>query len=316
MMRLPAVVLMILLQAGAVGMSAAEELWRPARNLDTAEIQVLPVQGDVYMLVGVGGNVTLQVGHQGALLVDTQFAAGAAGIASIIGKLTTGPVRYVINTHVHNDHIGGNEALIDISADQIGFHGNALIAHENVMFRASERGSGIAEDAWPSAAYFVSPHDIFFNGEAVRIYHQPAAHTDGDSIVFFRRSDVVSTGDIFTPGSYPVIDVERGGNVAGIIEGLNFILHLTIPEDRQEGGTAVVPGHGRLSDEADVVEYRDMVVIIHDRVQNLLDQGMNLKQIQAARPSLDYDTEYGTDNGNWTPDMFIEAIYQSLVADP
>jgi glyoxylase-like metal-dependent hydrolase (beta-lactamase superfamily II) len=174
--------------------------------------------------------------------------------------------------------------------------------------------SEIAEDAWPSVAYFVSPYDLFFNGEAIQVFHEPAAHTDGDSIVFFRRSDVVSTGDIFTPDRYPVIDLERGGNVAGIIAGLNHILQLTIPEHTQEGGTVVVPGHGRLSDEADVVEYRDMIVIIRDRVQDLVDQGLGLKEIQAARPSLDYDTQYGTDSGSWTTAMFIEAVYQSLVA--
>ncbi|MCZ0953863.1 MAG: hypothetical protein OXJ56_14940, partial [Rhodospirillaceae bacterium] len=131
-------------------------------------------------------------------------------------------------------------------------------------------------------------------------------------LVFFRRSDVVSTGGIFTPESYPVIDLARGGSVQGVIDALNRIIRIAVPEDKQEGGTKVIPGHGRLCEEADVVEYRDMVTIIRDRVQALINDGMSLEEIQAARPSLDYDTEYGSDTGAWTTEMFVEAVYRSL----
>jgi glyoxylase-like metal-dependent hydrolase (beta-lactamase superfamily II) len=296
-------------------LTQAQQSWHPNPHLDTKNIQVLHAQGKVYVLIGKGGNITLQAGEAGATLVDTQYAEGVDEVMSVINKLTKGPVRYVINTHIHDDHIGGNEELIDISAEQINNFSNAIVAHENLFYRATEIDSGINEDAWPSATYFISPFDIFFNGEAIQVYHQPAAHTDGDSIVFFRRSDVVSAGDIFTPDRYPVIDLEQGGNVSGIIAGLNMILKITIPADRQEGGTVVIPGHGRLSDEADVVEYRDMVVIIRDRIQAMIDDGKDLKQIQAARPSLDYDTQYGTVNGNWTASDFVEAVYHSLRAD-
>jgi glyoxylase-like metal-dependent hydrolase (beta-lactamase superfamily II) len=146
------------------------------------------------------------------------------------------------------------------------------------------------------------------------MYHIPAAHSDGDSIVYFRRSDVVATGDIYRTDSYPVIDLEKGGNVQGIIDGLNLVLDLAVPEHHEEGGTFVVPGHGRISDEFDVLEYRDMVTIIRDRVQAMISKGMTLDQVKAARPTLDYDSRYGATTGNWTTDMFVETVYRSLTA--
>ena len=170
----------------------------------------------------------------------------------------------------------------------------------------------LSPEGWPTAAYFTPHRDIHFNGEPVEILHQPAAHTDGDSLVFFRRSDVVVAGDIFTPERYPVIDLARGGSVQGVIDALNRIIRIAVPEDKQEGGTKVIPGHGRLCEEADVVEYRDMVTIIRDRVQTLIDDGLSLEEVQAARPSLDYDTEYGSDTGFWTTAMFVGAVYRSL----
>ncbi|MGH9147504.1 MAG: hypothetical protein ACRD1Q_12395, partial [Vicinamibacterales bacterium] len=151
---------------------------------------------------------------------------------------------------------------------------------------------------------------MYLNGEGIQVIHQPAAHTDGDSVVFFRRSDVVSAGDVFTPDRYPVIDLDRGGRVEGIIAALNRVLAITVPENFQERGTYVIPGHGRLSDEADVVEYRDMVVIIRDRVQNLIKKGSTLEQVKAAKPSRDYDGEYGAAGA----DRFVEAVYHSLAA--
>jgi glyoxylase-like metal-dependent hydrolase (beta-lactamase superfamily II) len=195
------------------------------------------------------------------------------------------------------------------------------MAHENVLRRLQEGGSGT-----PSAelrinaavtlpvtiTYFTPTHDFFFNDEGVVLHHVPGAHTDGDSIVYFRRSDVIVTGDVFTPELYPVIDLQHGGSVNGVIAALNKILEITIPARYQEGGTYVIPGHGRLSDEADVVEYRDMVTIIRDRVQTMIAKKMTLQQVKAARPSRDYDTEYGAMTGFWTSEMFVEAVYRSL----
>ena len=152
----------------------------------------------------------------------------------------------------------------------------------------------------------------FFNGEGVKVYHQPAAHTDGDSIVFFRYSDVISAGDIYSTTSYPVVDIDRGGNIQGVLDGLNRILDLAVPEFRSQGGTLVIPGHGRLSDTGDVANYRNMVAIIRDRVQDMIRKGMTLEQVKAARPTMDYDGLYGSDSGPWTTAMFVEAVYRSL----
>ena len=283
-----------------------------------AEVHVLPVQGNVYMLVGPRGNATLQVGYDGVLLVDTLLAELAPRIAGRVHELIDSPVRYVIvNTHVHPDHTGGNRALANMGNEQTGVR-TEIIAHENVLLRMTAAPdeslpeTRLSPEGWPTEAYFTPHRDIHFNGEPIEVLHQPSAHTDGDSLVFFRRSDVVSTGDIFTPGRYPVIDLARGGSVQGVIDALNRIIRIAVPEDKQEGGTKVIPGHGRLCEEADVVEYRDMVTIVRDRVQALIDVGMSLEEVQAARPSLDYDTEYGSDSGVWTTEMFVEAVYRSL----
>lgn len=288
------------------------------QSSDGAEVHVLPVQGNVYMLVGPRGNATLQVGYDGVLLVDSLLAELAPNISGRIHELIDSPVRYlIVNTHVHSDHTGGNQALANLGQEETGVR-TEIIAHENVLIRMTAAPdeslpeTQISPEGWPTEAYFTPLRDIHFNGEPIEILHQPAAHTDGDSLVFFRRSDVVSTGDIFTPERYPVIDLARGGSVQGVIDALNRIIRIAVPEDKQEGGTKVIPGHGRLCEEADVVEYRDMVTIIRDRVQALIDDGMSLEDVVAARPSRDYDTEYGSDAGVWTTEMFVEAVYRSL----
>jgi glyoxylase-like metal-dependent hydrolase (beta-lactamase superfamily II) len=280
----------------------------------------VPVQGNVYMLGGAGANITVQIGTQGILLVDTPPAEMVPQVLAEIRKLSDKPVRSIINTSIDPDHIGGN-ALLAGTTPARGPGGvpfpfgapnrTAIIAHENVFNAMSRPTSGqpaVPEAAWPTSTYFLASMDLHSNGEPIVISHQPAAHTDGDSIVFFRRSDVVSTGDVFTPDRYPVIDLQRGGRVEGIIAALNRILEITVPENFQEGGTYVIPGHGRLSEEAEVVEYRDMVVIVRDRVQDMIKKGSTLEQVKAARPSRDYDGEYGADGA----DRFVEAIYRSL----
>ena len=275
-------------------------------NPGNAEVHVLPVQGSVYMLVGAGGNITLQVGNDGVLVVDTGLATMAPKVLAAIRKLSDKPIVWIVNTHVHADHTGGNEALAKAGSGGPGGRPR-IVAQENVLNRMSAPPSGIPEAAWPNDEYSTPFKDFSFNAEAVVVYHVPAAHTDGDSIVFFRRSDVVSTGDVFTPGRYPGIDLERGGSVQGTIDALNRILEITVPVKYQEGGTYVIPGHGRLCEEADVVEYRDMLTIVRDRVQDSIKKGMTLEQVKAAKPSMDYDTEYGGDR-----DRFIEAVYKSL----
>jgi glyoxylase-like metal-dependent hydrolase (beta-lactamase superfamily II) len=187
-----------------------------------------------------------------------------------------------------------------------------VLAHENVLKRMSAPGSKPAAGLWPSDTYFPEEKDLFFNKEPIFIYHDKAAHTDGDSIVLFRRSDVIMAGDIFDMKGYPVIDRASGGSVHGIINGLNRLLDLAVPEHEQEGGTYVIPGHGRVCDEADVLEYRDMVTIIKERIEDMVKRGLTLDQVKAARPTLDYDLHYGATTGPWTTAMFVEAIYQDL----
>jgi cyclase len=279
-------------------------------NLEKVEIETIPVQGNVYMLVGAGGNITVQAGNDGLLLVDTEYEQLAPKIVAALRKLSSKPIFWMINTHIDADHIGGNEALPRL-ANAATRQAVRIIAHENVLNRMSAAPRGaepiVADKLWPNDEYYLPQKDFSFNGEAVVVYHMPAAHTDGDSIVFFRSSNVLSVGDIFTPGRYPVIDLQNGGSVQGLINALNRILQITVPLKYQEGGTYVVPGHGRICDEADVVEYRDMVTIIRDRVQDLIKKGMSLEQVKAARPTRDYDTEYGGPN-----DAFLETVYRSL----
>ncbi|HTW63243.1 MAG TPA: MBL fold metallo-hydrolase [Bryobacteraceae bacterium] len=299
----------------------------PRPNPENAELHILPVQGNVYMLVGAGGNITVQVGSMGVLVVDTGLAQYSDKVLAAIRTLSTKPIHYVINTHVHPDHVGGNQALAKAGGGSarevtlINTPGETaalsvqIIAHQNVFDRMSVPPAGqkpYPEDAWPTDTYLGTEKELFFNGEAVQMFHPKAAHTDGDTIAFFRRSDVVSAGDIFVTNGYPVIDLKNGGSLQGEIDGLNQILDLAIPAHHEEGGTYIIPGHGRLCDEFDVVEYRDMVTIVRDRIQAMIKKGMTLDQIKATRPTLDWDPRYNTPGAFWTADMFVEAAYQSL----
>lgn len=291
-----------------------------AQPSTTARIAVWHVQGNVHMLVGAGPNITLQIGKDGVLLVDTPPAAMVPQVLAEIRKLSEKPIRYILNTSADAEHIAGNSALALPAGARgtggapfgaLGLTRPAIVAHENVLNRLSSSAQGQTPTpaaALPTTEYFLPSMDFSFNGEPVVLEHQAAAHTDGDSLVFFRRSDVVSTGDLFTPDRYPVIDVQRGGSVKGLIASLNRILAIAVPESFQEGGTYVIPGHGRVSEEIDVAEYRDMVVIVRDRVQDLMKKGMTLDQIKAAKPSSDYDGEYGAAGAS----AFIESIYRSL----
>jgi cyclase len=288
----------------------------------TGELAVWHVRDGIYMVVGAGGNTTVQVGDDGVLVVDTKLATASDALLATIREISDKPIRYVVNTHWHSDHVGSNEAVAKAGSTIAGGNvsgaitdageGAAVIAHENVLVRMSGQETPPPFEAWPTVTLFMPQKDIYFNGEAVEILHQPAAHTDGDSVVFFRRSDVVSTGDVFTTTGYPVIRPEDGGGIDGVIAALNRILEITVPEEKQEGGTLVIPGHGRLCDEADVVEYRDMVTIIRDRIKSMVDMGMTLRQVQAAKPTADYDGRYGATSGRWTTEQFVAAAYDSL----
>jgi len=306
----------------AVPVLAAVLAAQPAPG--SGEVHIQKVQGNLYMLVGAGGNITVSVGNDGVLLVDTGLANMSDKVVAAIRTLSDKPIHYIINTHVHPDHVGGNEAIAKLGTTIVGGNvtgdiadagkGAAVIAHQAILDRmstASGSQPAFPSGAWPTDTY-MDEKDMFFNGEGIQILHEPAAHTDGDSFVFFRRSDVVATGDIFTPGRYPIIDLARGGSVQGILAALNRLIDLTIPAEKVEGGTYVIPGHGRLCDQADVVYYQEMLTILRDRFQAMIKKGMTLEQVKAAKPTRDYDPVYGATTGFWTTDMFVEAMYKSL----
>ncbi len=346
----------------AVMLAATVSAGQQNQNRADGEIHVLPVQGNIYMLIGAGSNIALSVGIDGALFVDTgreemtdkvlatarTLAAAltstaypprpcvgvgcAAGPGSgsytqwgwsspAINQLISSPnppvsIRYIINTSFDADHTGGNVKISAAGRTLTGGNvsrgvggsgeGAEMWAHETVLNRMTEKMTD--ERGWPTGTYYTPKYKMngFFNGEGIELIHAPAAHTDGDTIVYFRYSDVISAGDIFSTSGYPPIDLDSGGSIQGIIDGLNKILDIAIPQFRAQGGTYIIPGHGRLSDYGDVANYRNMVVKIRDRIQDNIKSGMTLQQVKAARPTLDFDGRYGS------PDTFIEAVYRSL----
>jgi glyoxylase-like metal-dependent hydrolase (beta-lactamase superfamily II) len=282
------------------------------------QIRLMPVQGNVYMLVGAGANIAVQIGDEGVLVVDTGGPGMSDAVLAAIRQVTEKPIRLLVDTSVDGDHTGGNEEIARVgkwlggnAPGNFGLTvtGARVVAHERALARMSApTGKQPARPfaAWPTETFFTADKELFFNNEAIQLLHEPAAHTDGDIVVFFRRSDVVAAGDVFITTGYPVVDRSRGGGIQGLIDGLNRIIDITIPKDKEEGGTYVIPGHGRLADEADVVEYRDMVTIVRDRIKDLIRRGQTLEQVKTARPTLDYDGRYGS------PDPFIEAVYRDL----
>jgi cyclase len=272
----------------------------------------------------------VQVGDKIVIVVDSGNADRSKEIVAAIQSVTDKHIMFIIDTSMDEDHTAGNENLSKAgwvlpnaalgplqTAGDIGLTlpaGASIVAHLNVLTRMSESdktGKPIPSGDWPTDPYDTDEWKLY-NGEGVVMYHPASAHTDGDSLVYFRKSDVVAAGDILNMTSYPVIDLARGGSINGEIDALNQLIELLIPVENEEGGTYVIPGHGRICDRNDVVNYRDMVTIIRDRVQAAMQDGKALDRIQAAKLTLDYDGLYGSTTGPWTTAMFIEAIYKDL----
>lgn len=341
---------MVLLMAACIAITGLAGLAYAAQSQAGGEVEVLHIRGPIYMIVAGGVNITASIGPDGVLLVDTgpkemakEVLAAVRGIQRRLAISSTSPpvggaetrsaarvlfdpppmvelrpIRYILNTNGHPDHTGGNAQLAivprEISAQDPSEIATHVYAHENVLLRLSGATGGessVPYEFWPSDVYHQNSYKLpHFNGEGIQLIHIPSANTDGDSIVWFRGSDVISAGDIYRTDGYPIPDLEKGGNIQGEIEGLNVLLDLVIPEYRAEGGTLVIPGHGRVSDHGDIANYRDMVTIIRDRAQSMIDKGMNLEQIKAAKPNSDYDPRYARQPGS--AGRFIEAIYRSL----
>jgi glyoxylase-like metal-dependent hydrolase (beta-lactamase superfamily II) len=275
------------------------------------------------MVIGPASNAAVQIGDEGVLVVDTLREADAEAMVAEIRTLAGNkPIRWVINTHAHADHTGGNLRVAEAGESIIAgnFVGQAgaesanyaqIIAHENVELHLGKVQPPVPVHAMPTDTFFVNEFEIFFNGEAVQLIHVPGSHTDGDVMVFFRKSDVLVAGDMLVTTAFPMVSREPQGSYTGLIAALNRIIDITVPAEKQEGGTYVIPGHGRLTDEADVVEIRDMATIIRDRVQDAVKKGMTLAQVKAAGLVRDYEGRYGATQGIWSTDAFVEAVYRA-----
>lgn len=325
---LTAVIVAAIVATGAMAQARRSASPPSAANPPESAVRMLQVRPNIYLLSAGGANVTVQTGKNGVLFVDAPPPSLAAAAFAAIATVAPGPIRYVVSTSATRDHIGGNEAIAARSRTGSGpapslnaasavvslgsAQGMTILAHENVLNELT-RATGaeaVSRDVLPTSEYFEATKDFYFNGEPIIVYHMPSAHSDGDSMVLFRSSDVLSTGDVFTPDRYPSIDRAHGGSVQGLLAALNAILAITVPEAFAEGGTKVIPGHGRISEETDVAEYRDMVYIVSERIRDAIARGRTLAEVQASRPTLDYDLEYR--NPAVTPAMFVAAVYSSL----
>lgn len=304
----------------AVLATAGTALAQPGAN-----IEILQLRPNFYMIAGAGGNIAVQVGTDGAVVVDSGTGANAEAVVAAIKKITPKPIRYLINTSADAEHVGGNAALSKAGQTLLSIGGGpsiadiqdgpaSILAAEQVLARMSAGQPPVFPmAAWPTEVFSKPRKYFYLNGEGIEIFHQPAAHTDGDSIVVFRRSDVVVAGDVFDITRFPLIDTDKGGTVQGVIAALQKLVDTAIPSVpivSREGGTLVIPGHGRACDQLDVVDYRDMVTIVRDRVRDLMKEGRTLQPVKAASPARGYERRFGSTPGSTS--QFIGAIYRSL----
>jgi cyclase len=314
---------------GALALAGGTLMMRDleAQPAPAAHLEVLQLRPNFYMIAGAGGNIGVQIGDDGVVVVDSGSASSSDAVLAAIKKLTAKPIRYLINTSADPDHVGGNAPLAKagqtlftqgggagLASDFLG-GGASILSAEPVLARLSRPGSSFPVAAWPTETFDQPRKYMYLNEEGIEIFREPAAHTDGDAIVFFRRSDVVVAGDVLDTTRFPIINTAEGGTIAGEIAGLQKLVDTAIPSVpivSREAGTLIIPGHGRLCDQLDAVEYRDMVTIIRDRIRDLMKQGLTLEQIQAASPARGYVRRYGSNSGPWTTDQFVEAIYHTM----
>jgi cyclase len=286
---------------------------------DSDEIEVLHVQGNIYMIATGGSNIAVMVGELGLVVVDSGNIEASENVVAAIKELSSLAPRFLISTAALPRHLAGNAAIFQIgeSLPGIGLSqggaGIPIVGHANgLTVLVTEFVDEVPYENWPNNTFFGDRKALYLNGEPIDMEHQPAAITQSDIFVHFRQSDVLVTGDIFDITSYPHFYPELGGSLQGEIDALNRIIAIAVPEFNQQGGTMIIPGHGRIASESDVVEYRDMVTIIRDRVQSMIDEGKSFEEVLAARPSLEYDGIYGYESGDWTTRMFLEAVYEDL----
>jgi glyoxylase-like metal-dependent hydrolase (beta-lactamase superfamily II) len=306
-----------------------------ARQETSDGLDVVQIRPNFYVIGGGGGNIVVQIGPEGVILVDSGSREMADKVLAAIQKITPLPIRYIISTSMDADHVGGNDRLAraglsilpgavaagaGLNDDLVSNSGRAsVLAHENVLTRMTEATGpqALPFAHWPTKTFAFRLYSMYLNGEGIQVIHMPAAHTDGDTIVFFRRGDVIATGDIIDTTRWPFIDITRGGTVQGELDALNRLMDMSIlnvPIQWNPDRTFLVPGHGHVYDKLDLLEYRDAVTTVKDRVQDLIDEGRTLAQVKAADPTLGYKSQYGADKGEWTTDMFVEVIYNELAA--
>jgi cyclase len=257
---------------------------------DFSSVEIIPhhVAGSVYYLEGRGGNIGLSIGEDGVVMIDDQFAPLTDKILAAIRELNDGEIRFVINTHVHGDHTGGNENL--------GKLGILILARDEVRVRLEEQSP---KDALPVLTYS-DAITIHLNGEEVYAFPVPPAHTDGDTFIHFVDSDVVHTGDVFRTTAFPVIDTNNGGTLEGTLQALGLLVGMAGPD------TIILPGHGAASNRMDVMSFRDMILDVAEVVEGMVESGMSYEQVAAANPTAAYNNQYGD------PDRFLRALYTEL----
>lgn len=289
---------------GTIAALAATPAAVAAQNFDTVQVRAVKAGEGVYMLTGLGGNIGASVGADGVILVDDQFAPLTDKIRAAVAAISNGPIRFVLNTHWHFDHTGGNENL--------GKAGVLIVAHDNVRRRMSVgqfiEALGRQEPPSPQAALpvvtFTDAVTLYLNGDSINAFHVAPAHTDGDAIVWFRRANVVHMGDTFFNGRFPFVDLSSGGSVNGVIAAADRVLAIA------DANTRIIPGHGPLGDRAALQAYRTMLVTVRDRIKQAVAAGRTLAQVQAAKPTAEFDAAWGT--GRITPTLFVELLYQDL----